>query len=454
MRLDTQFVSLLAITVRLHDLYDCRRAAKGTQQPSLPSGRGNLSGLWFELGVAALLYLLDKDEREPGAFVPQSEIAGHLQEGRDITKEDALTVLRYLQTACELNFPTFQPSSVLEQTALIEQAVAGSGFRISSSGRALFTHANLARRIDYTPDIISMLIKDIEHGRFHEFSQNCNVLIEIIRDHTQKIVRFKERRLSVESVQEDIQNDAQRHKELLSEAIVTIGELQDLLLSEEVVARIHDYQERVRDNKNVLNSMFHDIKRVIQACDMLARNIPSLFNTYYKTKAGRFAHFNIQKIADAFLNGGISIDAVSKAMSAHGFWNVKKYHCSLFDVPQKISAKKTLPEFDVMLNVDAQEKAVDKLFIFLGRHRDYIDQELRKGPMRLSHFFKDERFEEKGIEELAALSGFCLTPEYIEGRDFEIDIAVVTGEHIRIKLENGNRYVINEMEITLRGAAE
>lgn len=454
MRLDTQFVSLLAITLRLHDLYDCRRTAQGTQHPSLPFGRGNLSGFWFELGVTALLFLLDKDEREPGAFVPQNEIAGHLQEGQDITKEDALTVLRYLQTACEMNFPTFQPSSVLEQTALIEQAVAGTGFRITSSGRALFTHANLAKRLDYTPDIVNMLHKDIEHGRFQEFSQNCNVLIEIIRDHTQKIVRLKERRVFKEDNQEDIQKDAQRHKDLLNEAVVLIGSLQDLILTEEVAARIRDYEEKITERKNVLSCMFHDIKRVIQACDILARNIPSLFDTFYKTKAGRFAHFDIQKIADDFLSGNIPIEAVSKAMSRHGFWDIKKRHCSLFDVPQKVSAKKSLPVFDVTMNNEAQEYAVDKLFVFLGRHREYIDMELRKGPMRLSHFLNSERFEKNEIAELGALSGFCLTPEYIEGRDFEIEIAIVTGEHIRIKLENGNRFVIDEMEISLKGVAE
>jgi hypothetical protein len=441
--------------MRLHDLYSLRRTATEAQQAILPQDvrRKKASGFWFEVGIAALLFLLDKDEAAPGTFVPQSEILEILQANHGVSREDAITVLRYLHTPCELTFPTFQPASVLEQTSLIERAVAGTSIRINASGRALFAHANLARRLDYAPDVISMLFKDLEHGRFVEFSSNCGLLVEIIRDHAHKVVKVQERNASYEGFRDEIFEDAQRHQALLHDVLEMIGDLQSKLLTTEAQARIEEYEAKAGDERQILPFMHKDLKRVAQASNALLRNLSVLFTSFHKNRNAQFVLFDMKRVTRDFWDGTLSLEKVARAMSIHGMWSVRKKHCSLFDVPQKIAPPFQKVEGDFVVSPQDTEAQTEMLFWFLRRHREYIVDRLRLAPVRFSDLAKAGLVDTETIEGLSSLVGLCFNSECIEEPGMKIALGRVPGEKLHLRQEDGTDFVIDEMELALKTEA-
>jgi len=446
-RLDSQFVNLLAVTVRLHDLYDLRRAVGENPQPVTPQdhGRKNASGLWFEIGVAVLHYLLDRDEEIPGGFTPAEEIVDAMLRVHDVGREDVATVLNYLRTPCAMNFPTFEPATVLEQTALIEKAVSGSGFRIGSPGRLLCSYANQAQRLDYAPDVVSMLQKDLDHGRFTEFSQNCSRLVEILRDHTHKVVKVRERNAAVRDIEAEIVESAKRHLELLREVGAQIEGLQGQLVSDEVRERIEAFDARTPGGPSLFGCLHKDIQRVAQAANALLRNLSTLYETFHQRKEHMGA-LDLQHVLELFWKGQLSSGRLARAMSRHGFWALSERHCGLFDVPRKVSVPREKAAGDMVLEADqGTDEQAEAFFGYLRRHRGLVIELLNRGPLRLSALAQEKALDVKSAEGAASLVGVCLNLEWIQIPGFRILLSRAEGEKLKIVVDDRSLFVMDDL---------
>jgi hypothetical protein len=401
--------------MRLHDLYGLRRTPGDAAQAGLPLdvGRKKADGFWFEAGVSVLMFLLEKDDGAPGMYVPMLELLEFLEKEDGLNREDGHTVLRYLQTPCELRFPNFEPASVLEQTALVELAVAGTGYRISQSGRTLFAHANHAKHLDYAPDVVSMLFKDLDYGRFLEFSQNCSLLVEIIRDHAHKAVKVMERSLAYQEFREEILGSTERHQQLLHEVTEQTDKLHARLSDADVLERIAMHEERKGDGPRVLPILYTDLKRVVRAANALLRNLANLYESYHLTRSAGAVVYDLKKIMDAFWQGSLNMDKAERTMSIHGLWSLRVPNCSLFDVPHKLTLPKPKPDGDVQFSPPNGNPPQNSFFDFLRANRDNIKKSLETGPVSLKGFIDSGTLSLDDLEDFTALLGIYFNAGFI-----------------------------------------
>ena len=302
MKESTQFINLLATLVRLYDLYDLDRTPHHSGQASAPldARRKKADGFWVEIAAIVLRFLALRDEKSPDSYVSGEEILLEIEESHDVSREDVSTVLKYLHIPCELKFPTMKPSSVLEQTALVEQAVVGNSFRITASGRKLFAHVHHAQRLDYIPEIVAMLRKDILQGKYDEFSQNCAQIVHIISERSRTVTKVRERNVAFEQYRASILEEVEGHKELLEDVSQSLKALTELFLSREVVMAVEAYEAEFDLHYSLLAILKNDIRRVDQATGALLRNLAPLCGDFHAQQGRTGAAFDLKNIVDAF----------------------------------------------------------------------------------------------------------------------------------------------------------
>lgn len=449
--LDSYFISMLAMTVRLHDLYDLKRTPGSSGQNTPPVNHEHVTGQWTEVGIRMLMYLVDRDDQASESFVPQTQILDEAKmfpgvEG--FIDSDFVTILHNLCTPCTLSFPTFQPSQVHEETALIEKAVAGSSYRVTPSARSLLSLVNHAQRIDYAPEFISMLFKDLEQGRYDDFSRNCVNLVDTIRSHSRKVTKVRERSSAATAFRHEVLDSIERHMELAKEIGAKVDELRKTLSSEEVQEKVFLHEENTGDMQ-ILGRLHADLKRIPQAAISLHRNLSKLFDSFHDKKAGGLSGFSLQSIAEEFWAGTIPVKRFRRAMSIHGIWSPNINYGSLFDSPRKLQGIKEKPFTDTVFEPLQKPVSESMIYDFLREHRAELKVLLEEGPVTVKMLMDKGLLGTQKAEEVTRVVGMCFNPEWLDGKGERILVSRVGGEVIRHSLMTGDVFTMDDIQLEI-----
>lgn len=454
MQFDAPLIKLLAMTARLHDLYVLGGSPSECSQAFAPQDRrrNNRNGQWLEVGATILYFLFVRDELSPESFVPLDEISEQVSQEFPVSREGVLTALKHLHTPCRMTFEAFRPSSVFEQTALVEQAVAGSGFRISMPGRDLFYQLNRPSRLEYTPEFVSMMEKDLADGKLPQFLENCESLIQMIRDHSLKVTKIRERNAVYQKYRAEILESSDRHLELLKELRERLLEISNQLRSPAVAQMVEEYSPWSANDPDEISlfELVSALKKVHAANGSLIRNLTLLFQSFHDAKGSGVARFSIQRVVDHFWEGKLTVLDIRRAQSRHGIWSPRHICCSLYDVPRKLR-QQALPERDVVLDKPESTTVGDVFYQLLSQKVDDVRKALAVGPVRLSEMVDAGSL---CLEDISASVGVCFNSGILCGGDVGEKIIVKKAEGSKLSIALGRGRVLSSDDVQLEIAEE
>jgi len=157
---------------RLVDLHDSSRTPGSTTQ-NIPLARpGNeQKGLWLDIGLQLLNYLVEKDLEQPGNYASIRPFIEDLtQRHSALCEEDILFVVRQLSRPTEVWMRPGERDEdgsnafSTKQTTLIDRTRTGELVRLTPRGQQAMQIAQAAREWIYTGNISESILKAIKWG--------------------------------------------------------------------------------------------------------------------------------------------------------------------------------------------------------------------------------------------------------------------------------------------------
>lgn len=449
------YVSLLSTVVRLLDLHDSQRALGALPNYTEEQRPGNRDGVYLEIATAILEALKVVDDTTPGDYLSFEGLVQIVRSRRaDCLEQDVQYVLNVLRRPTELIYLTQSSASdekrlVAEKrrTALVERTDYADEFRLTASGRLLFSLATSAQDAAYLRGDTLNLLHAIDWGHFDKVYGFATDIAGRLRNEVLDIRMALEQIGRIERLDHYLPR-IEQYQRVVKGAMDTLEQAEHALLSPATFTRFEVWQETTTADLT-FEQIEQSMVRVRQVLVIFTRLISelitvSLQGTRTATPPPQFLDFAAHFVR---LPDSQHLEFVLTQWCACGL--VVPVH-SVMDGWAAVRNRQAATVPDPLTFHDESIEPASRLghLEFLGRYGADIAAALKQGPLKLSDAVRAGWVRVKDRVKVGELVGVFAMPDALP---LTGELLVGLGETFTRSVFDHGEWLFSELEMTWLG---